>query len=323
MLGTQPKPLPRHGAWRTLLPPVRFKGEQSPEDIQPQGGPQAEDTEAKQGGGALCAVTFAVKHHVNYGQRLKVVGSPDALGAWECSAAPEMAWSEGDQWALTVDLPAGKHEFKIAVGSKRGEQVEWEHGHNRVVEVPDPKGAASSHGPVQVDCEWSHTEEGAAASREGQTGKEGLQEELAPSGSGHLPKEAFSGEPIGAANDEDLSRNESPDKAENVIVGKMESEGGGKEGGDGSKTLGKMEVQGGPKEDPHAPEPVVASDRPSQSPGTRSSIEESKGAPAGGLSPAKEKSVRQDMQQLERERVAGQEGGSGEGGKDERKSGYS
>ncbi len=55
------------------------------------------------------------------------------MGRW-CVHA-EMAWSEGDQWALTVDLPAGKHEFKIAVGSKRGEQVEWEHGHNRVVEV--------------------------------------------------------------------------------------------------------------------------------------------------------------------------------------------
>ena len=64
----------------------------------------------------------------------EVITTPNYL-RWMVGPPAEMAWSEGDQWALTVDLPAGKHEFKIAVGSKRGDQVEWEHGHNRVVEV--------------------------------------------------------------------------------------------------------------------------------------------------------------------------------------------
>ena len=70
---------------------MQFKGEQSPgeaQQAQQEGGTKAEKAESKQGNGGLSAVTFAVKHHVNYGQRLKVVGSPDTLGAWECSAAP-------------------------------------------------------------------------------------------------------------------------------------------------------------------------------------------------------------------------------------------
>jgi hypothetical protein len=36
----------------------------------------------------LSSITFEVSHHVKYGQKLKVVGSPEALGSWDCAAAP-------------------------------------------------------------------------------------------------------------------------------------------------------------------------------------------------------------------------------------------
>ncbi len=44
-----------------------------------------------------------------------------------------MEWSDGDNWALTVELPAGRHEFKIVVSG--GAAYDWESGGNRIVEV--------------------------------------------------------------------------------------------------------------------------------------------------------------------------------------------
>jgi hypothetical protein len=45
-----------------------------------------------------------------------LVGDADVLGAWELQRAPVMTWSEGDDWRVTVDLPAGQEvEYKFAV----------------------------------------------------------------------------------------------------------------------------------------------------------------------------------------------------------------
>ncbi len=46
----------------------------------------------------------------------------------------EMEWAEGDHWHLGVELPPGRHEFKVIVAKKGGE-VDWETGDNRVLEV--------------------------------------------------------------------------------------------------------------------------------------------------------------------------------------------
>ena len=48
-----------------------------------------------------------------------------------------MTWSEGDTWTLTLDLPAGKHEFKVASAPAKGNNSDgvWEDGPNRSVQA--------------------------------------------------------------------------------------------------------------------------------------------------------------------------------------------
>ena len=65
-----------------------------------------------------------------------------------------MVWSEGDQWLLTLDLPAGTHEFKLVASAGAQQQV-WEAGPNRALVVPAAEAAA--HGAFTVVCEWGNT----------------------------------------------------------------------------------------------------------------------------------------------------------------------
>lgn len=47
-----------------------------------------------------------------------------------------MHWGEGDQWLLTLDLPAGAHEFKIVAAKAVGAApAEWEAGPNRTLQA--------------------------------------------------------------------------------------------------------------------------------------------------------------------------------------------
>lgn len=58
-------------------------------------------------------VKITAHYHVNFGDCLKVVGSSEALGAWDAASAPLMTWGEGDVWTLLRPLPPGEHEFKV------------------------------------------------------------------------------------------------------------------------------------------------------------------------------------------------------------------
>lgn len=56
-----------------------------------------------------------------------------------------MQWGEGDQWLLTLELPAGSHEFKVvtvAPPAKEGSCgfAEWEAGPNRTVQARVARG---------------------------------------------------------------------------------------------------------------------------------------------------------------------------------------
>ena len=59
-------------------------------------------------------VTFQTVHRLPFGQVLKLVGTGRELGDWDVSKAPAMTWAEGDRWSITLALPAGKREFKVA-----------------------------------------------------------------------------------------------------------------------------------------------------------------------------------------------------------------
>lgn len=55
---------------------------------------------------------------VDFGQQVLVVGNVPELGGWELGRAPQMTWSEGDNWSVAVEVPAGSQfEFKFALQS--------------------------------------------------------------------------------------------------------------------------------------------------------------------------------------------------------------
>ncbi|KAI7844249.1 hypothetical protein COHA_002047 [Chlorella ohadii] len=122
--------------------------------------PAEQQQAARAAGGAAASVTFKASHRVAFGQVLKVVGSGPQLGDWDCDKAPAMQWSEGDQWLLSLDLPAGSHEFKlvtVAPPAREGARpyADWEAGANRTLKVPAVE--ASAHGAFTVVCEWGNT----------------------------------------------------------------------------------------------------------------------------------------------------------------------
>jgi hypothetical protein len=63
----------------------------------------------------------------------QVIGSVPELGSWHVEAAPRMQWQEGHKWVLETRLPRTAFEYKVIVTS--GNEVRWEQGVNRVVQV--------------------------------------------------------------------------------------------------------------------------------------------------------------------------------------------
>jgi hypothetical protein len=53
------------------------------------------------------AVTFSVQYQCSFGQSICLLGSRDALGAWQLERAVPLAWGEGDLWTARVQLEAG------------------------------------------------------------------------------------------------------------------------------------------------------------------------------------------------------------------------
>jgi hypothetical protein len=98
------------------------------------------------------SVTFKTVRKLQFGQVLKIVGTGKELGSWDCARAPAMKWGEGDRWTLTMDLPAGKHEFKVAV-AQGDSLVHYEDGPNRTLQVPEPT-PGEKHRAFTVNCEW-------------------------------------------------------------------------------------------------------------------------------------------------------------------------
>ena len=84
-------------------------------------------------------VTFKACRRLEFGQVLKVVGGAPELGGWDCGRAPAMAWGSGDAWELTLELPEGRHEFKVAVAAPEDAcYSDWEGGENRSVQASNP-----------------------------------------------------------------------------------------------------------------------------------------------------------------------------------------
>jgi Starch binding domain len=50
---------------------------------------------------------------VHYGESVKLVGSAAELGGWDIGVAPELTWSDGDLWTISVELSPGDVHFKV------------------------------------------------------------------------------------------------------------------------------------------------------------------------------------------------------------------
>ncbi|GAB4813201.1 hypothetical protein N2152v2_000247 [Parachlorella kessleri] len=82
-------------------------------------------------------VRFWLKYRAEWGQRLKVVGTHESLGGWVLTGAPELKWSEGDNWHATVELPTGCIvEYKYVLLDHSGQHaIAWQRGNNSVLAV--------------------------------------------------------------------------------------------------------------------------------------------------------------------------------------------
>ena len=58
-------------------------------------------------------VQLVVKHSVDFGDTIKVVGDASATGEWDTEEALAMEWEEGDVWTASAELPPEQHEFKV------------------------------------------------------------------------------------------------------------------------------------------------------------------------------------------------------------------
>jgi mitochondrial cardiolipin hydrolase len=89
-------------------------------------------------------VNFVVNCHQTYlGDRVVIVGSDPALGAWDPARGITLNTNESlfPVWSGKVVLPRGaRHEWKIVIVSASGE-VRWELGANRALQT-DPRGTA-------------------------------------------------------------------------------------------------------------------------------------------------------------------------------------
>lgn len=77
-----------------------------------------------------------MQRHVDFGDRVCVVGDAEALGNWDPDKGVPMEWTAGDSWTAKVDLPVkGAIEYKYIVKRQGAEEVEWQPGENAVHNV--------------------------------------------------------------------------------------------------------------------------------------------------------------------------------------------
>ncbi len=87
-----------------------------------------------------CTVRLKVRApQLRAGERLALVGEPEALGAWDIKEAVPMTEHECNEWVASLDaatLPAGRFEFKFIILDTVPDYTPmWEQGPNRSIEV--------------------------------------------------------------------------------------------------------------------------------------------------------------------------------------------
>ena len=88
--------------------------------------------------GAKITVDFEIHYEAVFGQEVQLLGSHDALGAWDQGRAVTLSWNQGDVWTASVELPAGGIFFyKYVVRDSEGRTVRWQDGSNSMLVLPE------------------------------------------------------------------------------------------------------------------------------------------------------------------------------------------
>lgn len=87
--------------------------------------------------GGTVIVTFVLTFQAEFGQRICIVGNCPGLGNWQHKAAPEMQWSDGHKWTVTVEVPSEYIvEYKYVVLQPDGlTALQWQQGNNAVLAI--------------------------------------------------------------------------------------------------------------------------------------------------------------------------------------------
>ena len=88
--------------------------------------------------GVKLVVDFEMHYETKFGETVCVLGSHEAMGAWELERATALEWHEGSVWKLSVELPAGGVFFyKYIVKGANGEVLRWQDGSNSMLVLPE------------------------------------------------------------------------------------------------------------------------------------------------------------------------------------------
>jgi hypothetical protein len=83
----------------------------------------------------LVTLRFQIRHHVEFGDSIYLVGSTHELGRWDIQKAVPLVWSSGDVWTVSVDIrrvDIPRLEYKYTMRSQGGEFT-WEKCSNRYI----------------------------------------------------------------------------------------------------------------------------------------------------------------------------------------------
>lgn len=107
------------------------------------------EVESKKSTSNMVRLIVLLAHQVEFGEHIAVLGSAKEFGSWK--EKKTMNWTS-DGWVSEFELKGGESvEFKFVI-VKRGDNMVWEGGDNRVVKLP-------KQGSFEMVCRWNRTNE--------------------------------------------------------------------------------------------------------------------------------------------------------------------
>ena len=65
---------------------------------------------------------------LSFGAGVRAVGSCVELGSWNVDDAPDLSWTEGNNWRKQLELPSGPHDYKVHLLALFHDQEHAMHG---------------------------------------------------------------------------------------------------------------------------------------------------------------------------------------------------